>query len=70
MHPDETYAKIGYEAYAVSTGGKTFDGRDMPKWPELPERIRDAWRAATDAALEHYFKVRDSDTSGTPKEGT
>lgn len=38
--------RIGYEAYANSTGGKTFDGRDMPKWEELPQRIRDAWHAA------------------------
>jgi hypothetical protein len=26
MIPDETYAKLGYEEYAVSTGGKTYDG--------------------------------------------
>jgi hypothetical protein len=41
--------KIGYEAYAQHTGGKTFDGRDMPRWEDLPERIRSAWRAAADA---------------------
>lgn len=37
---------IGYEAYAKKTGGKTYDGRDMPKWEELPEKIQDAWEAA------------------------
>ena len=48
--------KRGYEAYAVSTGGKTYDGRDMPTWDQLPERIRQAWIAAAadvkDAVLE------------------
>ncbi len=43
--------QIAYEAYAKSTGGKTYDGRDMPKWDDLPEAIRTAWRAAADAVL-------------------
>lgn len=43
------FGRLGYDAYAQSTGGKTFDGRDMPKWDELPERIQTAWNAAADA---------------------
>lgn len=43
-------AKSAYEAYARSTGGKTFDGRPMPTWNELPQRIRDAWAAGAEAA--------------------
>lgn len=46
-----TYGQIAYEAYADSTGGKTFDGRDMPKWEQLPERIQLAWSAATRAVM-------------------
>lgn len=42
-------AQVGYEAYAEYTGGKTFDGRDMPTWDALPDRIQGAWRAAIDA---------------------
>lgn len=42
--------QVGYQAYAQSTGGKTFDGRDMPRWEQLPERIQQAWIAATQAA--------------------
>lgn len=38
---------VGYEAYAQSTGGKTFDGRDMPRWSDLPERIQKAWNDAS-----------------------
>lgn len=43
--------EVGYKAYALSTGGKTFDGRDMPAWEELPERIRGAWEAAASAIV-------------------
>ena len=41
--------KTGYEAYAASTGGKTFDGRDMPKWDDLPPKIQTAWMEAARA---------------------
>lgn len=44
-------AHIAYNAYAAETGGKTFDGRDMPKWHELPMRIQNAWRAAAGAVV-------------------
>lgn len=43
-------AMLAYDAYAQYTGGKTYDGREMPKWLELPARIRNAWRAAAAAA--------------------
>jgi hypothetical protein len=45
-------AKRAYEGYATSTGGKTFDGRDMPPWDALPGRIKEAWRAAVVAAVD------------------
>jgi hypothetical protein len=44
--------RTGYEAYAASTGGKTFDGRDMPLWEQLPERIRAAWDAVARSYIE------------------
>lgn len=47
--PLRNYGALGYSAYAQFTGGKTFDGRDMPKWGDLPERIQRAWNAAADA---------------------
>ena len=43
--------RVGYEAYAESTGNKTYDGRDMPKWEELTQRIQDAWRHAGVASM-------------------
>jgi hypothetical protein len=49
--PLKTAAQTGYEAYAKYTGGKTFDGRSMPTWDELPPNIQGAWRAAVGAVL-------------------
>lgn len=49
-------AKVGYESYAEKTGGKTFDGRQMPKWEELPSKIQEAWEAATHAIVEAQVK--------------
>lgn len=46
MTQQSDLARAGYEAYAKSTGGKTYDGREMPKWDELPTRIQNAWKAA------------------------
>lgn len=43
-----------YAAYAESTGGKTFDDRDMPAWEDLGERIQRAWRAAAAAVVKAY----------------
>jgi hypothetical protein len=42
----ERYGRLAFEAYGKSTGGRTYDGRPIPKWHELPENIREAWCAA------------------------
>ena len=42
--------RIGYEAYKASTGGKTFDGRDMPTWEQVQERTPHVAKAWEDAA--------------------
>lgn len=42
-------AEAGYRGYATATSGKTFDGRDMPEWTDLPERTRSAWWPAVEA---------------------
>lgn len=44
-----SYGETAYAAYAEHTGGKTFDGRDMPTWADLGERIQGAWEAAAAA---------------------
>ena len=50
----EALGQTGYAAYATSTGGKTFDGRDMPVWEALPGRIQEAWIAAAWAVVVTY----------------
>ncbi len=51
--------QIAYEAYAANTGGKTFDGRKMPAWSDLPSHTVNAWRAAVAAVGEAYFPPKD-----------
>ena len=48
--------QIAYEAYANQTGGKTFDGRDMPAWNDLNTAIQMAWRRAAEAARQYQPK--------------
>lgn len=50
---DEDLGRVGYDAYKESTGGKTFDGRDMPTFDGILERtphVARAWAAAMSAA--------------------
>jgi hypothetical protein len=44
--PHQTPAQIAYEAYGAATGGLTHDGRPMPTWDQLGDRIQRAWAAA------------------------
>ncbi len=44
--PDQNPAQIAYEAYAKATDGLTYDGRPMPAWADLGDRIQHAWAAA------------------------
>ncbi len=45
------FARAGYEGYSRFTGGKTFDGRQMPTFDALELRIKDAWSAAAMAII-------------------
>jgi hypothetical protein len=42
-------AMIAYDAYGAVTDHKNYQGLPMPKWEELPEKIREAWYAAAGA---------------------
>lgn len=60
--------KTGYEAYARCTDGKTYDGRDMPAWDELPGRIQGAWsEAAAAIAREVYAAVEAANVEDCPE---
>ncbi|HEX3781745.1 MAG TPA: hypothetical protein VHX38_18940 [Pseudonocardiaceae bacterium] len=51
-------AEAGYTGYAEATGGKTFDGRDMPAWQDLPEHTVQAWTTAAGAIRSELPEVR------------
>jgi hypothetical protein len=51
-------ARIAYEAYGESTGGLNYQGLPMPAWEDLPEAIRQAWDAASQAVLQSAIKVQ------------
>lgn len=47
-------ARIGFEAYGESTGGKTWDGKPIPPYAVVAERtphVARAWEAAVAAIL-------------------
>ncbi len=58
MGQTEQLGRVGYAAYAECTGGKTYDGREMPEWDALPERIRGAWVRAAQAIVGEAMGVR------------
>lgn len=48
MQTSEQLAQIAYDAYGATTDHKNYQGLPMPKWEELPEKIRGAWIAAVE----------------------
>lgn len=65
--PAKTFGEVGYEAYAESTGGKTWDNRDMPKWSDLTPRIVAAWEAAGAAISAQARRASDEDLPPTER---
>lgn len=49
--PDDL-GERAYAAYSEATDGLTYDGRLMPAWNDLGERIQNAWTAATKVAYD------------------
>lgn len=52
----EQLARKAYEAYAHQAGGKTHDGKPMPGYKELGQRVQANWIAAVQAVV---FAVKD-----------
>ena len=42
-------AEIGFKAYDAQAGGKTWDGKPTPAWPDLGDKVRANWEAAARA---------------------
>lgn len=35
---------------------KTFDGRDVPRWPELSDQVQTKWKKVAETAVEMCFE--------------
>lgn len=57
---DTELAKIAYQGYGEATGFKTFDGRPMPEWAALGEKIQLAWTAAAAAVVDQLAAMDDA----------
>lgn len=42
-------AKIAFDAYNVQAGGKTWDGKEIPPFEKVGERVQANWIAAVKA---------------------
>jgi hypothetical protein len=45
-------AKLSYDAYARETDNKNFMGKEMPKFEELPDKIKCAWVSASQRVID------------------
>ena len=54
-------ARVAFDAYGASTGGKTWDGKDIPPFAVIRERtphVAKAWEAAVAAVLKELETSR------------
>lgn len=45
----EEYAIEGFDAYSKAANGLTYDGKPIPKWNDLGEKVKECWLAAAHA---------------------
>lgn len=50
------FGKFAFEVYAECRQNKTFDGKLIPKWDNLPLDIREAWCVSAVMVIEEYSK--------------
>ena len=63
-------ARDAYRAYGQTTDFKNYQGLPMPEWDALPEKIREAWVNASNAAARYHEPVAylvDDNTDYIPK---
>ena len=46
----EDHGRIAFEAYNDAVGGKPWDGKPIPGWDAVTDKVRDGWRTAAIAA--------------------
>lgn len=63
----EEKTRGAYTAYARATGGKNFQGNDMPVFDALPPKIRGAWEAAViSVCIAEQDEAREKKIGTTP----
>lgn len=48
----ERYGRAAFEAYNVAVGGLTWDGKPIPGWEAVTDKVREGWRVAAMAAVD------------------
>lgn len=48
----ERYGRAAFEAYNVAVGGLTWDGKPIPGWEVVTDKVREGWRVAAMAAVD------------------
>lgn len=43
--------KLAWDAYSLTVGGKTFDGKPLPTWEQLGLPQKQGWNAAAIAVM-------------------
>lgn len=58
MESLETYlARLGYEAYGNKANWKNYQGNPMPIWEDLPDNIKEYWKANAMAIHQNDMKL-------------
>lgn len=47
----QTLGEVAFVAYSNELGGTTHDGRPIPDWADVGDRVRAGWKASAVAAL-------------------
>jgi hypothetical protein len=63
-----TLAERIYNAYGGEREWKAFAGTPMPAWPDLPEDIKDGWRASAQAAENNFLSPMATESPLTPQQ--
>jgi hypothetical protein len=53
------HGHTAYAAYYATVGGKTHDGKPIPKWDALGDTIQAAWTMAALAAIAQHEALKE-----------
>lgn len=55
--PGDGLARSAYDAYGRAVGYKNFQGKPMPEWDQLGEKVKAGWRAASHSVAHEVAKM-------------